>query len=54
MKKNEYEGFKVTKLEYEEPSIKYNKDYIGNRDTYVCPECEYLGEICQSCRDKYL
>ena len=50
MKNNEYEGFKITKLDSECPSdYKCSWDVIGVRDEYKCPECEYLGTTCNVC-----
>lgn len=50
--KNNYEGFKVTTLEYagEDVLCKFN-DRVG-RKSYVCPECLYLGRKCPKCSDK--
>lgn len=25
-------------------------DKVGQRDTHVCPECEYLGCMCEKCQ----
>lgn len=43
------------KSEFNEPiHIGFRKqwDKIGKRDTYKCPECEYLGRMCDKCKDK--
>lgn len=52
---DKYKGFKVIKLDSEYP-VDYIDSWnvIGVRDDYVCPECEYLGTMCDKCKgDNY-
>lgn len=48
-KMKKWEGYKVTVLEYEYEDKKDSWDTIGHRDEYICPECQYLGELCPRC-----
>ena len=51
--KQDYKGFKVTKLKYVEPQDKKRVKFNGMMG-YVCPICLELGEMCENCKDKYL
>ena len=48
--KDKYEGYKIIKLEPEYPSD-YNNgwDVVGVKNIYKCPECQYLGRVCEKC-----
>ena len=37
----------LDKKEFEYKSV----GFINRKDTYVCPECEYLGTKCYACAD---
>lgn len=52
---DKYKGFKIIKLEYEEPKRVKSDSWntIGYKETYQCPECSYLGKKCPKCSDKY-
>lgn len=51
MKKENYEGFKVIQLDSEYENM---WDVVGSRDKYSCPECIYLGMVCDKCKEELI
>lgn len=49
--KDKWEGYKIIQLESEMiEDNTWNK--VGSRDEYSCPECIYLGCLCDRCKDR--
>lgn len=50
MKEDKYKGYKIIKLESEKVNVKNEWDTIGIKGDRSCPECFYLGRICDRCK----